>query len=93
MIEQINIILSKKGSGISQPGSLKPAVGDFNVRKRHIHQDTKSDRMNIPRSSLRTGQYCKIQQLRGHCNGGLQFYTFLTVTDCVLKTMQTKLVE
>ena len=28
MIEQINIILSKKGPGISQPGSLKPAVGD-----------------------------------------------------------------
>ena len=28
MIEQINIALSKKGPGISQPGSLKPAVGD-----------------------------------------------------------------
>ena len=28
MIEQINIAPSKKGPGISQPGSLKPAVGD-----------------------------------------------------------------
>ena len=28
MIEQINIALDKKGPGISQPGSLKPAVGD-----------------------------------------------------------------
>ena len=28
MIEQINIALGKKGPGISQPGSLKPAVGD-----------------------------------------------------------------
>ena len=28
MIEQINITLDKKGPGISQPGSLKPAVGD-----------------------------------------------------------------
>ena len=34
MIEQINIALeSKKGPGISQPGSLKPAVG-ANVRKK-----------------------------------------------------------
>ena len=37
MIEQINIALEQKGPGISQPGSLKPAVGD-NVRKEHIHQ-------------------------------------------------------
>ena len=28
MIEQINIALEQKGRGISQPGSLKPAVGD-----------------------------------------------------------------
>ena len=27
MIEQINIALEQKGPGISQPGSLKPAVG------------------------------------------------------------------
>ena len=38
MIEQINIALEQKGSGISQPESLKPAV-ETNVRKReHIHQ-------------------------------------------------------
>ena len=29
MIEQINIALEQKGPGISQPGSLKPAVGDW----------------------------------------------------------------
>ena len=32
MIEQINIALEQKGPKFSQPGSLKPAVGD-NVRK------------------------------------------------------------
>ena len=37
MIEQINIALEQKGSGISQHGSLKPAVGD-NVRKESICQ-------------------------------------------------------
>ena len=35
MIEQINIALSKKGPGISQPGSLKLAV-ETNVRKESI---------------------------------------------------------
>ena len=38
MIEQINIaLLSKKGPGISQPGSLKPAVGDQRQKREHIH--------------------------------------------------------
>ena len=43
MIEQeINIALEqKKGPGISQPGSLKPAVGD-NVRK-EAYTSIKSD--------------------------------------------------
>ena len=37
MIEQINIALEQKGSGISQPGSFKPAV-ETNVKKReHMH--------------------------------------------------------
>ena len=36
MIEQINIILSKKGQEFLQPGSLKPAVG-ANVRKEGIY--------------------------------------------------------
>ena len=35
MIEQINIALEQKGPGISQPGSLKPAV-ETNVRKEGI---------------------------------------------------------
>ena len=39
MIEQISIALEQKGPGISQPGSLKPAVGDLQRQKReHIHQ-------------------------------------------------------
>ena len=38
MIEQINIALEQKGPGISQPGSLKPAVGDWRQKRRHIHQ-------------------------------------------------------
>ena len=36
MIEQVNIALEQKESEISQPGSLKPAVGD-NVRKESIY--------------------------------------------------------
>ena len=36
MIEQINIALEQKGPGISQPGSLKPAV-ETNVRKESIY--------------------------------------------------------
>ena len=40
MIEQINIALEQKGPGISQPGSLKPAVGD-NVRR--AYTSIKSD--------------------------------------------------
>ena len=38
MIEQINIALEQKGPGISQPGSLKPAVGDQRQKREHIHQ-------------------------------------------------------
>ena len=41
MIEQINIALEQKGSEISQPESLKPAVGD-NVRK-EAYTSIKSD--------------------------------------------------
>ena len=43
MIEQINIALeTKKVPGISQPGSLKPAV-ETNVRKEGITTSIKSD--------------------------------------------------
>ena len=43
MIEQINIALEQKeGPGISQPGSLKPAVGD-RVRKERLTTSIKSD--------------------------------------------------
>ena len=42
MIEQLTSLLSKKVPGISQPGSLKPAVGDLRVRKR-AYTSIKSD--------------------------------------------------
>ena len=42
MIEQINIALEQKGSGISQPGSLKPAVGSPTSEKR-AYTSIKSD--------------------------------------------------
>ena len=42
MIRQINIALEQKGSGISQPGSLKPAV-ETNVRKERAYTSIKSD--------------------------------------------------
>ena len=41
MIEQINIALEQKGSGISQPGSLKPAV-EPGIEKR-AYTSIKSD--------------------------------------------------
>ena len=37
MIEQINIALEQKGPGISQPGSLKPAVREITSRKESIY--------------------------------------------------------
>ena len=45
--------------------------------------------MNIPRSSLRTGRYCKFTNYEGNGAIELQFY-HLTVTDCVLALSQTK---
>ena len=47
--------------------------------------------MNIPRSFLRTGRYCKFINYEGIAVIELQFYHFsLTVTDCVLALSQTK---
>ena len=37
MIEQINIALEQKGSGISQPESWKPMASETNVRKESIY--------------------------------------------------------
>ncbi len=41
MIEQINIALDQKGSGISQPGSLKPAAEDCAQKKEFRLKQTK----------------------------------------------------
>ena len=37
VVEQINIALEQKGPGISQPGSLKPAVGITSERGIYIN--------------------------------------------------------
>ena len=42
MIEQINIALEQKGPGISQPESLKPAIGRLTSEKR-AYTSIKSD--------------------------------------------------
>ena len=57
MIEQINIALEQKGPGISQPGSLKPAVKITSERE-HIHQ-LKVMKNEHPAFFPRTGRYCK----------------------------------
>ena len=54
MIEQTSL-LSKKGPGISQPGSLEACRRRLTSEKR-AYTSIKSDEMNIPRSSLRTGR-------------------------------------
>ena len=41
-LNKLTSLLSKKGPGISQPGSLKPAVGDPNVEK-ETYTSIKSD--------------------------------------------------
>ena len=91
MIEQINIALEQKGPGISQPGSLKPAVGD-NVRKReHIHQ-LKVMKNEHPRV-LPSEQDDIVNSLNyeGIAVIELQFLPLsTTVTDCVLALSQAK---
>ena len=57
LIEQINIALEQKGPGISQPGSLKPAVR-LTSEKEHIHQ-LKVMKNEHPAVLIRTGRYCK----------------------------------
>ena len=47
--------------------------------------------MNIPRSSTRTGRYCRDSlNYEGIAMVVRSFTTFLTVTDCVLALSQTK---
>ena len=51
--------------------------------------------MNIPRSSLWTGRYCKFALITRHCSNwvAVLLYFLLTVTDCVLALSQTKAFE
>ena len=68
MIEQINA-LEQKRSGISQPGSLKPAVGDNNVRKReHIHQLKVMKNEHPAFFPLEQDDIVNSLNYRGHCS-------------------------
>ena len=89
-LNKLTSLLSKKGPGISQPGSLKPAVGI--TRRKEGYTSIKSDEEwtsrvlpseqdDIVNSHLITKGIAVIE---------LQFTTFLTVTDCVLALSQTK---
>ena len=89
MIEQINIALEQKGSEISQPGSLKPAV-EQRQKREHIHQ-LKVMKNEHPAFFLEQDDIVKIHLItEGIAVIELQFTTFLTVTDCVLALSQTK---
>ena len=73
-LNKLTSLLSKKGPGISQLWSLKPAVGDYQKRE-HIHHSAKWWRMNIPRSSLRTDDIVNSLNYEGIAIE-LQFYHF-----------------
>ena len=75
MIEQINIALEQKGSGISQPGSLKPAVGD-NVKRRHIHQLKVIEEWTSPDNPLEQDDIVNSLNYEGIAVIELQFYHF-----------------
>ena len=67
MIEQINTALEhKKGPGISQLWVIEACRRRLRQKREHIHQ-LRRWRMNIPRSSLRTGRYCNHLSW-GHCS-------------------------
>ena len=89
MIEQINIALEQKGPGISQPGSVKPAVGD-NVREKRAYTSIKSDREWT--SAFTSEQVDIVNSLNygGIAVIELQFSLRKAVTDCVLALSQTK---
>ena len=80
MIEQINIALEQKRVREFLSLGHWSLPSETNVRKESIHQIKKWWRMNIPRSSLRTGRYCKSFAFN-YAEGGqavieLQFYHF-----------------
>ena len=89
MIEQINIALEpKKGPKFLSLG-LQPTVGT-NVRKReHIHQlkVMKNEHHVLPSEQ---DDIVNSLNYEGIAVIELQFYHFLTVTDCVLALSQTK---
>ena len=68
--------LSKKGPGISHTCHWS-LPSETNVRKEKAYTSIKKWwRMNIPRSSLRTGRYCKLLNYEGIAVIELQFYQF-----------------
>ena len=83
MIEQINIALEQKGSGISQPKVID-LPSEFALRRRHIHQLKVMKRMEHPVLPSEQDDIVNSLNYEGIAVIELQFATFLTVTDCVL---------
>ena len=67
MIEQINIALEQKGSGISQPGSLV-CWPETNVRKESIHQLKVMKNEHPAFFPPKQDDIVNSMQLRGHCS-------------------------
>ena len=66
MIEQINIALEQKGPGISQPGSLKPAVEDPTSEK--AYTSIKVMKNEQPAFFLEQDDIVNSLNYRGHCS-------------------------
>ena len=75
MIEQINIALEQKGSGNFSAWVIEACRRRLTSEKR-AYTSIKSDEMNIPRSSLRTGRIVNSLNYEGIAVIELQFYHF-----------------
>ena len=74
MIEQINIALEQKGPGISQPGSLKPAVRLTSEKR--AYTSIKVMKNEHPRSSLEQDDIVNSLNYEGIAMVGCSFTTF-----------------
>ena len=75
MIEQINIALEQKGSGNFSAWVIEACRRRLTSEKRAYTSIKSDEEMNIPRSSLRTGRYCKLPNYEGIAVIELQFYS------------------
>ena len=74
MIEQINIALEQKGSGISQPGVIEACRR--RPSEKRAYASIKVMKNEHPAFFLRTGRYCKFANYEGIAVIELQFYHF-----------------